>query len=266
MKGNAILKLKDKLWLWGQTANIHREYLPRDSRMTPVEGALYFGLERCCRVVMHSLPKPPFDQDSLAMRPLKEVVWSIVGAGCTVEHNNGKGDLEEVLRQAAMFPNITGGILDDFCSPERIAAFPPERLHMIRKQLHEGPRPLDLWVVVYEYQLEDQTLAPYLAECDVVTFWTWYGKHLSAAPGNFNKLRKLAPGKRYLSGCYMFEYPGKREVTRDEMKFQLDWQLDAIRGGESDGMILCSNCVADIGLDAVEYTRERLLEAGEEEL
>jgi hypothetical protein len=43
--------------------------------MTAMEGCTYFGIDRCCRVVMVNHPRPPFDQFSIAMEPLQEVVW-----------------------------------------------------------------------------------------------------------------------------------------------------------------------------------------------
>ena len=107
-----MAKLREKFWLWGQSPDSHAVHKVPPSRMTAMEGCACFGIDRCCRVVMCSHPRPPFDQESIAMEPLKEVVWSIVGACGTVENNNGKGDIDEVLRQADLFSNVTGGVLD----------------------------------------------------------------------------------------------------------------------------------------------------------
>ena len=151
-----MAKLREKFWLWGQSPDSHAVHKVPPSRMTAMEGCACFGIDRCCRVVMCSHPRPPFDQESIAMEPLKEVVWSIVGACGTVENNNGKGDIDEVLRQADLFSNVTGGVLDDFfVSRERRDAFPPEALAEIRRRLKtEAKRPLALWVVVYATNLE----------------------------------------------------------------------------------------------------------------
>ena len=70
-------------------------------------------------------PEIPYDQDSEAMRPCKEVVWSLLGAGG--EPVTEWGDLEEVVRQSKMYPNITGGVFDDFFLPHRISHFTPEK-------------------------------------------------------------------------------------------------------------------------------------------
>jgi len=118
-----MTKLKDKFWLWGQSPNAHHETgdnyynLPGLNIMTPLEGAMYLGVNNCCRVVIHNQPHPPFDQHSMALASMKQVVWSVLGASGS---NNDGVDLKEVLRQAEIFPNITGGVLDDFFTEKDI--------------------------------------------------------------------------------------------------------------------------------------------------
>ena len=82
--------------------------------MTPAEGCDFFGIPNCCRVVMENLPPPPFDPESEALKHLKQVVWSVVGSGGSSRTDAKLGDLEEVLDQARKYPNVTGGVLDDF--------------------------------------------------------------------------------------------------------------------------------------------------------
>ncbi len=262
-----MTKLRDKFWLWGQSPNTHHSHLQTESRMTAAEGCMYFGIDRCCRVVMCSHPRPPFDQESIAMEPLKEVVWSIVGACGTVEHNDGKGDIDEVLRQANMFDNITGGVLDDFfVSQERRAAFPPEALAKIRTQLKIGARrPLDLWMVVYATNLE-LPIQPYLDLCDVLTFWTWKSEDLVRAPENFESLIERTPGKRHLNGCYMYDYGNNRPMPLDLMKKQAALYEKWLLEGKSDGLVICSNCCADVGLETVKWTRDWLRDIGRLEI
>jgi len=37
-----------------------------------------------------------------------------------------------------------------------------------------------------------------------------------------------------------------------------------IRSGEIEGIILCSNCIADLGIEAVEWTRQWIRKVGNE--
>jgi hypothetical protein len=107
--GGHGMKLREKFWLWGQSPDAHWENdntykLPGHSRMTAVEGCYYFGISNICRVKMMNHPKPPYDQESEAMRPCDKVVWSLLGAGG--EPVTDWGDLDEVIRQAKMYDKI----------------------------------------------------------------------------------------------------------------------------------------------------------------
>ena len=113
-----MAKLIDGVWLWGQTPGSHHvnpEYrLPGKNVMTPMEGCEFFGIDRCCRVAMGAGPFPPFDEESNQLDPLKEVVWSIIGAGSVVRNEENLADLDEVLRQAKMHKNPTEVLPWDF--------------------------------------------------------------------------------------------------------------------------------------------------------
>jgi len=230
--------------------------------MTPVEGCDFFGIDRCCRVAMRGNPEPPFDDESRSMAHLKEVIWSIVGAGGMANHNDGKGDLDEVIRQAKLFPNITGGVLDDFfVSEERRAAFTPEVLKKLTDVIHHAAeRWLDLWVVVYENNL-DLPIKEQLNCCDVITFWTWRGaEHLKDAEKNFERLLEMTPGKRHLNGLYLYDYGMRQEMPLELMKQQCKLYEKLFADNRSEGIVLCSNCCADVGLATVPYVRDWIRE------
>ena len=202
------------------------------------------------------------------MLPLKEVVWSIVGAGGMANHNDGKGDLDEVIRQAKMFPNVTGGVLDDFfVSEERRAAFNPAVIDGMRGRMRgETGRDLNLWVVVYENNLE-LPIHEHLNACDVISFWTWRNQeHLKDAEENFERLYEMTPGKCHMNGMYLYDYGNKSPLPLSLMKEQCALYEKMLLDGRSDGLILCSNCCADVGLETVPWTRDWLRELGETEI
>ena len=265
------MKLRDKLWLWGQSPDAHWEEnntynLPGHSRMSAVEGCYYFGIDNICRVKMMNHPQPPYDQESEAMRPCKRVVWSLLGAGG--EPVTDWGDLDEVVRQARMYPNIVGGVFDDFFLPARIEAFTPEKLREVKQRMCTGAgRELDMWVVCYEDKLDNvKNIGAYLNEFDVITFWTWCGSQLYSAERNFDRIRELAPGKRIMAGCYMWNYGEGKPLTESEMRFQLYLYYRLIKEKRIDGIIVCSNCIADLDIENVALMRSFILEHGEDEI
>lgn len=115
---------------------------------------------------------------------------------------------------------------------------------------------LDMWVVCYEDKLDNiENIADYLNTFDVITFWTWKGSELGKAGYNIDRIRSLAPGKRVLAGCYMWNYGEGCPLTTEQMKQQTDLYLDYIKAGKIDGIIICSNCIADLDIEAVTWMR-----------
>ncbi|MBQ3115875.1 MAG: hypothetical protein IJC07_02485 [Clostridia bacterium] len=253
--------LQDKLWLWGQSPDSHWQFdntynLPGHSRMSAVEGCLYFDIHNICRVRMIGHPLPPYDQESEAMRPCKKVVWSLLGAGA--EPVTEWGDVDEVIRQSKMYDNVIGGIFDDFFNvPERIKYYLPPRLKAIKERMCKGAgKELEMWVVLYEFMLDlVPNLESYLNEFDVITFWTWRGYAIPNIKQNIDRIRKMAPGKRIMAGCYMWNYGERCALTIEQMQEQCDTYLELIKEGIIDGIIVCSNCIADLGIKEVEWMR-----------
>jgi hypothetical protein len=141
--------LRDRLWLWGHERGSHDGLfgLTRTSRITPVEAAQYMGLRNLVMVTFADKPLPPYDQHLIAMRPLHNVVWSIVGDSSSKRHDK-QSDLDAVTALAPRFPNLVGGIMDDFFVPPKEGA-PPARYDVatvsrFRETLHRGVVTLDL--------------------------------------------------------------------------------------------------------------------------
>lgn len=259
------MKIREKFWLWGQAAGSHNMKgnpfnLPAVSRMTPLEGTVYFGIPNTFFVVMDNKPQMPFDQDAMVLDGLRNVVWSIIGDGST-----GRTEfIDEVLRLARIYPNITGGIMDDFMSEGRMKIFTVEKVRQYKERLHhELDRRLDLWTVIYDNELTEER-RPYIAECDKLTLWTKFSKDLVNLEENYRKLRDLSDDQEIYAGCYLWDHNAKHEVTRELMNYQLDKYYEWLLSGKIEGVILCSNCNSDIGLEAPLIAREWLRIHGDE--
>ena len=255
--------LKDNFWLWGHTAGAHNgSYnLQGVNRMEPKEGCDFLGIEKCLRVTYGDAgPLPPFDEEAEKIKDLKEVVWSSIGAGGQL--HNGQSMIDEVLRMATIYPNVTGAVLDDFFgvkhSPESIRSM-ADKLH------HFAKRRLDLWVVWYTFQL-DINISQYIGSMDVFTIWTWKGSELPEYDSNIRKFIEKTPGKRRLIGVYMWDFGEAKPLTIDQMKFQLDRCYYWLKEGSVEGLVFCSNTILDLGLDTVEYTRKWISETGSERI
>ena len=79
--------VRDRFWIFACAANSDYYTIRRRSLMTPMESAIYFEVPNLL-VVQSSASEapygrlqPPFAQYTIAMRPLQQVVWSVVGSG-----------------------------------------------------------------------------------------------------------------------------------------------------------------------------------------
>ena len=265
--------LRDAFWIWGHDAGAHHSgeaarlyHIQGTNRMGPWEAAEYLGIPNCCRVVFNGSPHPPFDAESEKLRKFERVVWSILGDASSARNDREGDDLDEVLRQAEKYGNVTGGILDDLFRPaEKSARLSPERLREIAGRLHSAPRRLSLWLVYYAALLEID-YDRWLEIADVITFWSWTSAELAEAETNLNRIIAMTPGKQHYAGCYIFNYGDCRPVTVEEMKFQLELYRKMLLSGKIQGVIVCANTVADVGLEAPEYLRQWLAQHGQEEI
>ena len=273
------MKIKDRIWLWGQDVMSHHQVGPRKeniwnlpgiNRMNPAEGARFLGIRNMCRVVMNGSPKPPFNSEMEKLSGCGQVIWSVLGDSGSDRSGNVQDDLAELLRLSKYYPKLTGGILDDFFRPisdqnatDKQARLPLERVREIRKSLHSAEHPMELWIVIYESALSEY-YRDYLAECDAVTFWTWYGEHLNDLSGNLSRVFDLSPDKKHLAGCYGYDYGNGCPLSPELMKKQCDLYADYLKQDLLQGIIICSNCIADIGLQGIDYIRDWIAEIGEE--
>jgi hypothetical protein len=233
--------------------------------MTPAEGAFYLGVPNIIMVRYNNKPEPPYDKHAMAFSPLKCVVWSIVGAG----GQTGSDEITLVCDLAARFPNICGGMMDDFFrTPDNklgVGVYSPEEIGAIKSRLTAAGRKLDLWVVLYNHQL-DYPVASHLSQCDVVTFWTWCAGDIDMLEQNFERVERLAPSIRKVLGCYMWDYGDHKPMPVALMEKQCRLGLRWLHEKRIDGMIFLASCICDYGLEAVEWTRAWIRRVGGDKL
>ncbi len=109
--------VRDAMWIWAHHEGAYNNSwgLPRNSSISPIEGAKSLGVPNLIMVSYNGYPKPPFDEYAAPLRSLNRIMWSIVGAsGATSDMER-----EQVFELAAKMPNITGLFMDDFFKHDR---------------------------------------------------------------------------------------------------------------------------------------------------
>jgi hypothetical protein len=264
--------VRDFLWIWGHyEGSYNNEWgLPRNSPITPREGARSMGIQNLILVRYKDRPAPPYDSYAAQFRDLKKIMWSVTGAGGATSEQ----DRAATLALAAKMPNITGVFMDDFfhfTRPEELhgkevpAALSVADLQKLRKRLTVGGRRLDLGVTLYVSQL-DPRIVPHMQECDVVSLWTWEAANLARLEENMAKYQRLLPGKRTLLGLYMWDFSGPGGVGRpmpvESMKKQCELALKWLRQGRIEGMIFLATNICAMDLEAVNWSRRWIAEVG----
>jgi hypothetical protein len=269
-----MTSIKDKFWIWGHPANSHYVYNKwcsdiKPSRMTPAESAFYFDVPNLLMVRYKNQPKPPFDQEFIPLKPLSQVVWSLLPAiDLKTGHSEAGGtDLDAVLDLAQNNENLTGVVLDDFFGrDDKDGALEIEELQAIQKKLTLKNNKLDLWVVCYDRLCgktpPDEVITPYLKCCDVISYWTWNGADLVHLEENFKHIRQLADkcDCRLVLGCYMFDYGEKKLLPVELMEKQCQLGLNWLNEDSIDGMIFLASCISDLDLEAVKWTQNWIKE------
>lgn len=263
--------VRDKFWIWGHEAGcLHKHEgnmwkLPGASTMTPMQGAEYLGIPNIFMVRFANSPAPPFREHTVPLASARRVVWSIVGDSSS-SANDTAPDIDEVISISREFPNICGGVMDDFfraaSDPRPPGRYTPAQVRAFRDRLHtEPPRPLELYITLYAHNL-DGSIEEYLDGFDVITLWLWRAAEIADLDRNLGRLERLAPSKRKLLGIYMWDFGDCRPVPMDAMEAQCRRALELLEAGRIDGMIFHTNCVVDLNLEAVEYARKFIAEVG----
>ncbi|MCD6408069.1 hypothetical protein J7L87_03355 [bacterium] len=244
--------MREKIWLWAHkegTQN-NRFNIPGKSKIAPVEACRYMGIERVI-MVKNCFGEPKveeYERYAESFKDLKEVVWSLTGAGGRYE----KGELERIISLKGKYANITGAIMDDFFVPEEYS-FNPGEISEIREFLHRNG--MELWTVIYEHQL-GLSVEDYLKEFDVITYWTWFGNRLEDLEKSFERFLKKVGDKRKMLGCYMWDYGNKKPLPLNLMKKQCNLGLKWLSENKIEGMIFLASCVVDLKLETVEWARK----------
>lgn len=253
--------VRDRFWIFTVYAGGDNKGwgLPKPSRMTPAEAALYLGVPNLLFIRSHDQPPlSELEQWAIPFRPLKRFLWSLVGSG-------GKSAAEErkrVLELPRRFPNLAGFIMDDFFHGDGSGALSPRELEDLRKQLIVEGRRLDLYVVLYTHQL-NLPVQKHLDFCDKITLWTWNSRDLKDLERNFERLEKLAPRHGKLLGCYLWDYGARAQMPVDRMQRQCELGLKWLMEGRLEGVIFLGNTTCDLELESVEWTRRWIAQVGD---
>ena len=258
-----MAKLLDKLWNWGHLEGSHNTILQQSCQMSPEGFAEEYGIKNAFIVSYGGNIQPPFADLAKRFSVLNEVKWSVLGDAGTPLPEHALGNTPDVCEAAEAVNNITGGVVDDFFSKERLERFPPHVLKEIKRTLNE--KGLDFWCVLYRHQLP--VIENYLDCFDGVTFWIWKCYELSELDETLEQLFATVGDKPVMLGVYLWDYGGvKGEMDADLFQKQVARYFDLLKEKKIEGVIFCSNTIGDADLETNRILKSMLREHGNTEI
>lgn len=137
-------------------------------------------------------------------------------------------------------------------------------LDAIRSRTVRGES-LPVMAVIYTRQIKARAL-PHLNAVDQLCLWTWRPDDLRNLEANFEALERLVPNKELFLGCYMYDFHEGKPLSVDRMKHQTQLAHHWLQENRIQGIIFLANGIADVGLEAVDWTRQWISEHGDEKL
>lgn len=258
--------IREDIWIWGHVEGVHNGKWglpsgPEGSKITMMESCKYMGIDNCMVVEIDGQPAPGTDEKyAKQLSHCERVGWSAVPAGGPNDFlKDHKAAAEKVLKLSEEYTNIRDVMFDDYFVGDKPRCTSGQLAEM-REMFHKRKRPLDMWVVVYDYNLSKYLVEDQLQYFDVINFWTWEASNLVALESNIKELRSRIPDKRVVLGCYMYDYGTGKPMPVERMAEQTQAALKFLKEGTIEGMVFLATCITDLKLDAVEWTREWIAE------
>ena len=256
--------LRDKFWIWGHPEGRYNHEFgnEQESRMTPLEGALYMGARNLFMVPVGV--NVNVRQYNKSFTPLKSVGWAIDNAAAD------PAALNQLMEQAKDFPNISCGVFDDFVGYLAKHPIPPERFLAVRERMHtEAARPLSMWMVLYTHEFgvdeaQDAAFQPYIDAFDGVIMWTWEERRLDQFEEKYARFKELTKNRRRMLGLYLYNFGECRPATAEAARWQLERYTQLLRAGEIEGIVLHTNTMADLDHPAYDVETAWMREHGDE--
>ncbi len=265
--------LRDKFWLWGHPEGCYNNSYGNTgvSRMTPMECCCYLGIRNTFMVPdgEHTNATVNRRQYNKSFTTLNQVGWE-----CRAASENADAVLP-FIEDARDFENIGCLVFDDFQGYVEDSrgkgedAFLANILKARDYMKNNDVRPLDLWMVQYTMlfgvdEERDKQFAKYIDPFDGLIMWTWEEKDYLLIPEKFEIMKKQAPGKRFMFGCYLYNFGENKQATGEAVKWQLDWYREKLLSGEAEGVVFHSNTMADLDYEAYDVAYKWMQEHGDE--
>lgn len=249
-------KIKEQFWLWGHPLNSCQKYVAEKMEMTvtPAECARYFGLTNIYYV--------PWGHD-MDMKEYGKDQKGIAKTGLSVETWGKRGDdpVEETFKLVPLLKNLNRLVFDDFFIKQENPAYihtynrmTVKELIKIRERIHAAG--LEIWLVLYQHQLEMPEVPEFVKVFDGVSFWFWSEPTVESYHKYSQMFIDMTPEKRRLIGCYLYNFGKKQSANPELVRYQLDRNKELMKKGLIEGVVLHNNNFGGLNIAAYEEAKK----------
>lgn len=261
------MKLREKFWLWGHPEGRYNNEWgnTRVSRMTPMEACLYLGVRNTFMVpVGWEVNRRQYNK---SFKTLSHVGWDLT------RRVREPGVIETFLEEIKDFLNISCVVFDDY---KYLHLQEADKSLESQADIHDrirnsGCRRLDTWMVLYTHEFGedaavDARFQHHMEPFDGIIMWNWKECNYRQIPEKFEIFKKMTPNNRRMFGCYLYNFGENKEATAEAVLWQLDFYREKICAGEAEGVVLHTNTMADLDMEAYDAACSWMEEHGDEEI
>ncbi len=162
----------------------------------------------------------------------------------------------EVSRLSLQFPNIVGAFIDDTHGVAAHENATPEAPRRIKEAVRSHNPNLDLWIVVYTHEFENEYWQDWVEAVDVINLWVWEYENLVNIDEYVEGCQQVFPGKPIVMGIYIRDYPSRSPVPLEFLEIELNAILKHLEAGSMAGYNILGNCLIDQHPQQAEFIRE----------
>lgn len=229
---NAPKLSADKVWVWGGPTPSWGGSMADD---TLVRGADYFHAENVVYVY------GPTTDKMLQLHSKYKKMLCQINANCRTQGalaNSEEENAELLSRLSLQYPNIVGGMCDDYTvSSSKIVL--PERFEKMYAAIKKHNAALKLYGVIYVHELgrgKFRLIQPYI---DVVNLWHWNKEEILDIDKNIDMCQKDFPGKPILLGIFIHDYGCANCGSLPELLvYQLEKAREYVHKGIAEGIVI----------------------------
>lgn len=165
-------------------------------------------------------------------------------------------EAERVSELSLKFPNCTAAYIDDTHGVMGYDGYSPDVPRQIKEATTAHNPDMDLWMVVYTHEFEEEYWADWLGYADVIALWIWESKNIPEIDSYIHRCRERFPDTRLNMGIYLRDFSIPAPVPVELLKVQMESIAQHLQEGTLDGYAVLSTCMIDGQVAQAEFVRD----------